>query len=227
MEAHGPGRRTAEVAGLLDSPPVLAPGPHATGPASAAVRLKQLRAAFVSRSQQVNMAHNSYKCLSKHNDVGAAALGPAARPPLAPARVGEQHPTQSPCQIFRCGFCINCIFVGMYASYCSSIVEAARDDADDKKSCTGAVGEGGQNLWAYMSRLEKRDGGAQLCVQCQIVLHQHSPSTSCWCICAAVQDVCADIDEFSREQSAGGQPHQHDHPVLGLHLHIPRIPGRG
>mmetsp|Transcript_19469 Transcript_19469/g.58834 ORF Transcript_19469/g.58834 Transcript_19469/m.58834 type:complete len:473 (+) Transcript_19469:342-1760(+) len=61
--------RTAEVTDLLDAPPVLAPGPRVSGPASAAVRLKQLRAAFVSRSQQVNMAHNSYKCLSKHNDL--------------------------------------------------------------------------------------------------------------------------------------------------------------
>lgn len=59
---------------LLDAPPVLAPGPRVSGPASAAVRLKQLRAAFVSRSQQVNMAHNSYKCLSKHNDVSAPLL---------------------------------------------------------------------------------------------------------------------------------------------------------
>ena len=48
---------------------MLAPGPHVTGAGSAAVRLKQLRAAFVARSQQVNMAHNRYKCLSKHNDV--------------------------------------------------------------------------------------------------------------------------------------------------------------
>ena len=55
--------------GMLDAPPMLAPGPHVTGAGSAAVRLKQLRAAFVARSQQVNMAHNRYKCLSKHNDV--------------------------------------------------------------------------------------------------------------------------------------------------------------
>jgi hypothetical protein len=41
---------------------------------SATVRLKQLRAAFVARSQQVNMAHNRYKCLSKHNDVRGSSL---------------------------------------------------------------------------------------------------------------------------------------------------------
>lgn len=61
--------RTAGASSLLDAPPMLAPGPAVTGPGSAAVRLKQLRAAFVARSQQVNMAHNQYKCLSKHNDL--------------------------------------------------------------------------------------------------------------------------------------------------------------
>lgn len=54
---------------ILDAPPVLAPGPRVSGAASAAVRLKQLRAAFVSRSQQVNMAHSSYRCVSRHNDL--------------------------------------------------------------------------------------------------------------------------------------------------------------
>lgn len=58
---------------------MLAPGPHVTGAGSAAVRLKQLRAAFVARSQQVNMAHNRYKCLSKHNDV--RPLAPTASCP--------------------------------------------------------------------------------------------------------------------------------------------------
>lgn len=54
---------------ILEAPPVLAPGPLVSGAASAAVRLKQLRAAFVSRSQQVNMAHSSYRCVSRHNDL--------------------------------------------------------------------------------------------------------------------------------------------------------------
>ncbi len=62
---------------MLDAPPVLAPGPHVTGSGSAAVRLKQLRAAFVARSQQVNMAHNRYRCLSKHNDVRFVPPAPA------------------------------------------------------------------------------------------------------------------------------------------------------
>lgn len=61
--------RTSDTADILDAPPRLAPGLHVTGAGSAAVRLKQLRAAFVARSQQVNLAHNSYKCLSKHHDV--------------------------------------------------------------------------------------------------------------------------------------------------------------
>lgn len=65
--------RTADTADMLDAPPMLAPGPHVTGTGSAAVRLKQLRAAFVARSQQVNMAHNRYKCLSKHNDVSSTS----------------------------------------------------------------------------------------------------------------------------------------------------------
>lgn len=72
---------------MLDAPPMLAPGPHVTGAGSAAVRLKQLRAAFVARSQQVNVAHNRYKCLCKHNDVRLLPLLSAhlcVAPPCTP-----------------------------------------------------------------------------------------------------------------------------------------------